>query len=136
MMRVVLQLTGPDFRTGGLSRHGLHPPPAAILAADVAAFHSRIDADLDDPLRALQAIRRDLLDPTIAAHNGRLLGESGDLLLVEFINVLEALNCAILLKRTVADHNRNLPTGKRIEFRIGIHREVWSFGMAASSVRE
>jgi class 3 adenylate cyclase/TolB-like protein len=95
---------------------------AAILAADVAGFHSLIDADLGGTLQALKAIRRDLVDPTIEAHSGTLLRTSGDLLLVEFSNVVEALRCAIDLQRTVAEHNRNLPAGKRIEFRIGIHQ--------------
>jgi class 3 adenylate cyclase/TolB-like protein len=95
---------------------------AAILAADVAGFNSLIEADLGGTLRALKAIRRDLVDPTIEAHNGRLLKTSGDLLLVEFSNVVEALRCATDLQRTVAEHNRNLPAGKRIEFRIGIHQ--------------
>jgi class 3 adenylate cyclase len=54
---------------------------AAILAADVAGFTSLIEADLGGTLRALKAIRRDLVDPTIEAHNGRLLKTSGDLLL-------------------------------------------------------
>src|SRR5215472_2370079 len=95
---------------------------AAILAADVVGFHSRIDADLGGTLRALEAIRRDLLDPTIAAYNGRLLRKSGDLLLVEFDNVVEALRCAAHFQRTIAEHNRNLSAEKRIEFRIGIHQ--------------
>ena len=95
---------------------------AAILAADVAGFTSLIEADLGGILQALKAIRQDLVDPTIEAHNGRLLKTSGDLLLVEFSNVVEALRCAIDLQRTVAEHNRNLPVGKRIEFRIGIHQ--------------
>jgi class 3 adenylate cyclase/TolB-like protein len=96
--------------------------PAAILAADVAGFNSLIEADLGDTLRALKAIRRDLVDPTIEAHHGKLLKTSGDLLLVEFSNVVEALRCATDLQRTVAERNRNLPAGKRIEFRIGIHQ--------------
>jgi class 3 adenylate cyclase/TolB-like protein len=95
---------------------------AAILAADVVGFHSRIDADLGGTLRELEAIRPDLLDPTIAVHNGRLLRKTGDLLLVEFDNVVEALRCATHLQRTIAEHNRNLPAEKRIEFRIGIHQ--------------
>ena len=95
---------------------------AAILAADVAGFTSLIEADLGGTLRALKAIRRDLVDPTIEAHNGRLLKTSGDLLLVEFSNVVEALRCATDLQRTVAEHNRNLPAGKRIQFRVGIHQ--------------
>src|SRR5215472_2945217 len=95
---------------------------AAILAADVVGFTSLIEADLGGTLRALKAIRRDLVDPTIEAHNGRLLKTSGDLLLVEFSNVVEALRCATDLQRTLAEHNRNLPAGKRIEFRIGIHQ--------------
>ena len=94
----------------------------AILAADVAGFHSRIDADLGGTLRALEAIRRDLLDPTIAVYNGRLLRKAGGLLLVEFDNVVEAVRCATHLQRTIAEHNRNLPAEKRIEFRIGIHQ--------------
>jgi class 3 adenylate cyclase len=95
---------------------------AAILAADVAGFYSLIDADPDGTLQALKAIRRDLVNPIIEAHNGRLLKTSSDLLLVEFSNVVEALRCATDLQRTVAEHNRNLPADKRIEFRIGIHQ--------------
>jgi adenylate cyclase len=95
---------------------------AAILAADVAGFNSLIEADLGATLQAWKTIRRDLVDPTIEAHNGTLLKTNGDLLLVEFSNVVEALRCAIDLQRTVAEHNRNLPAGKRIEFRIGIHQ--------------
>jgi class 3 adenylate cyclase len=95
---------------------------AAILAADVAGFHRRIDADLGGTLRTLDAIRRDLFDPTIAANNGRLLKEGGDLLTFEFSNVVEALRCATCLQRTLAERNRNLPAEKRIEFRIGIHQ--------------
>jgi adenylate cyclase len=95
---------------------------AAILAADVAGFYSLIDADSDGTLRALKAIRRDLVDPTIEGHNGRLLKTTGDLLLVEFSNVVDALRCATDLQRTLAEHNRTLPPGERIEFRIGIHQ--------------
>src|SRR5215472_8273404 len=95
---------------------------AAILAADVVGFTSLIEADLGGTLRALKAIRRDLVDPTIEAHNGRLLKTSGDLLLVEFSNVVEALRCATDLQRTLAEYNRNLPAERRIEFRIGIHQ--------------
>jgi DNA-binding winged helix-turn-helix (wHTH) protein len=96
---------------------------AAILAVDVAGYHSRlIEADLGGTLRALEAIRADLLDPTIAAHNGRLLKKSGDLLLVEFSNVVDALRCATRLQGAMAEHNRALPAEKRVEFRIGIHQ--------------
>jgi class 3 adenylate cyclase len=94
---------------------------AAILAANVAGFHSLIDADLGGTLRALKAIRRDLVDPTIEAHHGRLLRTSGDLLLVEFSNVVEALRCATDLHRTMAEHNRKLPAGKRIRKPGGSH---------------
>ena len=100
---------------------------AAILAADVAGFTSLIEADLGGTLRALKAIRRDLVEPTIEAHNGRLLKTSGDLLLVEFSNVVEALRCATDLQKTVVEHNRNLPAGKRIEFGSAFIRGMWSF---------
>jgi len=64
---------------------------AAILAADVAGYARLIGADEDGTLQALKAIRAELVDPTIAAHNGRLVKTTGDGLLVEFGSVVDAL---------------------------------------------
>src|SRR5262249_20875908 len=73
-------------------------------------------------LTALRAIRRDLLDPTIAAHNGRLFKTTGDGLLIEFRSVVDALRCASEVQREMGQRNASVPPDSRIEFRIGIHQ--------------
>ena len=67
---------------------------AAILAADVAAYSRLMGADESGTLSTLKAIRAELIDPTIATHNGRLVKTTGDGLLVEFGRVVDALRCA------------------------------------------
>jgi class 3 adenylate cyclase len=94
---------------------------AAILAADVAGYSRLIGADEGGTLSALKAIRAELLDPTIAAHNGRLVKTTGDGLLVEFSSVVDALRCATEVQAGMADRNATVPADKRIEFRIGIN---------------
>ena len=94
---------------------------AAILAADVAGYSRLIGADEGGTLQALKAIRAELIDPTIAAHNGRLVKTTGDGLLVEFGSVVDALRCATEVQAGMADRNATLPADKRIEFRMGIN---------------
>jgi adenylate cyclase len=94
---------------------------AAILAADVAGYSRLIGADESGTLQALKAIRAELIDPTITAHNGRLVKTTGDGLLVEFGSVVDALQCATEVQAGVAQRNANAPTDKRIQFRIGIN---------------
>jgi len=94
---------------------------AAILAADVARYSRLIGADESGTLQALKAIRAELIDPKIAAHNGRLVKTTGDGLLVEFGSVVSALNCATEVQAGMAERNATAPTDKRIEFRIGIN---------------
>jgi adenylate cyclase len=67
---------------------------AAILAADVAGYSRLIGADEGGTLQGLKAIRAELIDPTIAAHHGRLVKTTGEGLLVEFGSVVDALRCA------------------------------------------
>jgi adenylate cyclase len=94
---------------------------AAILAADVAGYSRLIGADEGGTLSALKAIWAELLDPTIAAHNGRLVKTTGDGLLVEFGSVVDALRCATEMQAGMAERNANAPTDKRIEFRMGLN---------------
>jgi adenylate cyclase len=93
---------------------------AAILAADVAASRL-IGADEGGTLQALKAIRAELIDPTIAAHNGRPVKRTGDGLLVEFSSVVDALRFATEVQAGTAERNATVPADKRIEFRIGIN---------------
>jgi adenylate cyclase len=94
---------------------------AAILAADVAGYSRLIGADEGGTLQALKAIRAELIDPTIAAHNGRLVKTTGDGLLVEFGSVVDALQCATEVQAGMAERNATVPADKRIEYRIGIN---------------
>src|SRR5271170_7789569 len=68
---------------------------AAILAADVVGFSRLTGADEDRTLARLRALRSDLIDPTIAVHNGRVVKRTGDGALVEFRSVVDAVRCAI-----------------------------------------
>jgi len=94
---------------------------AAILAADVAGYSRLIGTDEGGTLQALKAIRAELVDPTIAKHNGRLVKTTGDGYLVEFSSVVDALRCATEVQAGMAERNATLPADKRIEFRIGIN---------------
>jgi TolB-like protein/class 3 adenylate cyclase len=94
---------------------------AAILAADVAGYSRLIGADEGGTLERLKALRRELLDPKIAEHKGRLVKTTGDGLLAEFGSVVDALRCAVEVQREMTGRNPGVPTDNRIEFRIGIN---------------
>jgi TolB-like protein/class 3 adenylate cyclase len=94
---------------------------AAILAADVVGFSRLTGADEDRTLARLRALRSDLIDPTIAVHNGRVVKRTGDGALVEFRSVVDAVRCAIEVQNSMVERNAGLPPERRIEFRIGIH---------------
>ena len=94
---------------------------AAILAADVVGFSRLTGADEDRTLARLRALRSDLVDPTIAVHNGRVFKRTGDGALVEFRSVVDAVRCALEVQSAMVERNAGVPTDRRIEFRIGIH---------------
>src|SRR6478672_10328636 len=93
----------------------------AILAADVVGFSRLTGADEDRTLARLRALRSDLIDPTIAVHNGRMVKRTGDGALVEFRSVVDAVRCAIEVQNAMIERNAGLPPERRIDFRIGIH---------------
>src|SRR5471030_494659 len=94
---------------------------AAILAADVVGFSRLAGADEDLTLARLRALRSDLIDPTIAVHNGRVVKRTGDGSIVEFRSVVDAVRCAIEVQNAMVDRNAGVPEDRRIVFRIGIH---------------
>src|SRR5205814_6228647 len=94
---------------------------AAILAADVVGFSRLTGADEDRTLARLRALRSDLIEPTIAVHNGRVVKRTGDGALVEFRSVVDAVRCAVEVQNAMIERNAGLPPERRIEFRIGIH---------------
>ena len=74
---------------------------AAILAADVAGYSRLMGADEEGTLERLKALRRELLDPKIAEHHGRIVKTTGDGMLVEFASVVDAVRCAIAVQQAV-----------------------------------
>src|SRR5215469_11496608 len=94
---------------------------AAIIAADVAGYSRLMGADEEGTLACLMAHRRELVDPRIAEHRGRIVKTTGDGLLVEFQSVVDAVRCAVEVQRGMAERNAAIPPEKQIEFRIGIN---------------
>jgi TolB-like protein/class 3 adenylate cyclase len=94
---------------------------AAILAADVAGYSRLMGADEEGTLAALKAIRRELSDPKVKEHRGRIVKTTGDGLLVEFASVVDAVRCAVEVQRAMAERNVDVPPDRRIELRMGIN---------------
>jgi adenylate cyclase len=94
---------------------------AAILAADVVGYSRLTGADEEGTIRRVQALRREIIDPAIAAHRGRIVKTTGDGILIEFASVVDALRCAVEVQRGTASRNDDQPQDKRIAYRIGIH---------------
>jgi TolB-like protein/class 3 adenylate cyclase len=95
---------------------------AAILAADVAGYSRLMGADEEGTLSRLKAHRRELIDPKIKEHKGRIVKTTGDGMLLEFGSVVDALRCAVELQDSMAERNAAVAADDRIDFRIGIHQ--------------
>src|SRR5262245_13296424 len=94
---------------------------AAILAADIAGYSRLMSADEEGTLVSLKAHRREVIDPKIAEHRGRIVKTTGDGALVEFASAVDAVRCAMEIQRAVKERNFEVPEDRRIEFRIGIN---------------
>src|SRR6266478_1775078 len=112
--------------------HPFRPPPpggrgeskrrlAAVLAADVVGYSRLMGVDEEGTLARLKRIRRELVDPTIAEHGGRLIKNTGDGALVEFESPVEAVRCAIVVQQGMLARNASLPREDWIQFRVGIN---------------
>src|SRR5262244_162079 len=94
---------------------------AAILAADVAGYSRLMGLDEEGTLAALKAHRRELIDPKIAEHHGRIVKTTGDGILVEFASVVDAVRCAAEVQRGMIDREPEVADERRIRFRVGIN---------------
>jgi adenylate cyclase len=93
----------------------------AILAADVAGYSRLMGADEEGTLERLKVLRRELLDPKIAEHHGRIVKTTGDGVLVEFASVVDAVRCAVEVQQAMPERNTGIAPDSRIELRIGIN---------------
>jgi adenylate cyclase len=94
---------------------------AAILCADVVGYSRLMGADEEGTLAALKGHRRELIDPLLATHRGRIFKTTGDGMLVEFASVVDAVRCAVVMQQGMEDRNANLAESERLRFRIGIN---------------
>src|ERR1700730_11954729 len=106
---------------GDATRSRVERRLAAILAADVAGYSRLMGADEEGTLDRLKAHRRQLIDPKISEHRGRIVKTTGDGMLAEFPSVVDAVRCAVEIQRGMVDRNAETPEDKRIAFRIGIN---------------
>jgi class 3 adenylate cyclase len=94
---------------------------AAVLAADVVGYSRLMNIDEVHTLEVLKAHRRELVDPSIASHHGRIVKTTGDGMLVEFASVVDAVGCAIVVQRGMVSRNASVAEDRRIVFRVGIN---------------
>src|SRR5437667_3182958 len=105
------------FRSIALATGRVERKLAAIFAADVAGYSRLMGTDEEGTLTRLKAHRRELVDPKIAEHRGRIVKTTGDGMLVEFASVVDAVRCAVDVQRGMVERNTDVPTERRIEFR-------------------
>jgi class 3 adenylate cyclase/TolB-like protein/cytochrome c-type biogenesis protein CcmH/NrfG len=94
---------------------------AAILAADVVGYSRLMEQDEAGTFERLRAYRKELFEPEIVKHQGRIFKLMGDGLLAEFGSVVNAVECAVVLQRAMAERNAGLAQDRRIDMRIGIN---------------
>ena len=94
---------------------------AAIFAADIAGYSRLMGADEEGTLRQLKEHRKELVDPKITEHRGRIVKTTGDGMLVEFVSVVDTVRCAVDIQRGMRERNSDIPVEKRIQFRVGIN---------------
>src|SRR5215467_9277077 len=94
---------------------------AAILAADVAGYSRLMGADEEGTHERLKAHLRELVDPKIEEHRGRVVKNTGDGFLAEFPSVVDAIRCAVEIQRGMIDREPDVLEERGIRFRIGVN---------------
>jgi adenylate cyclase len=94
---------------------------AAILAADVVGYSRLIGVDETGTLNTLRALRKDLVEPTLKRHHGRVVKLMGDGLLAEFASVVDAVTAAVEIQEATPEVSAHLPEDRRVALRIGVN---------------
>jgi adenylate cyclase len=94
---------------------------AAIMVTDIVGYSRLAGADEDRTLARIRGLRSDLVEPTVAAHRGRVVKRTGDGSIIEFRSVVDAVRCAIEVQNGMAERNAGVAPERRIEFRVGVH---------------
>lgn len=94
---------------------------AAILAADAAGYSRLVQRDEQGTLKRLRGHRKEFIEPLVAEHHGRVVKLMGDGALIEFGSAVDAVHCAVLIQRGLAERESGAPEEAKIRFRIGIN---------------
>lgn len=94
---------------------------AAILAADMVGYSRLMERDEDDTIARLKALRKEVIDPCLGRHGGRVVKTMGDGLLIEFPSVVEAVQSAVEVQRSIAARSAGVPEDEQIVFRVGVN---------------
>jgi adenylate cyclase len=93
---------------------------AAILAADIAGYSALMGADEARTVSDLKGHQAVVL-PMVGDFGGRIIDTAGDGILAEFSSVVNAVECAVAIQRTMADRNTAIEPTRRMQFRIGVN---------------
>jgi class 3 adenylate cyclase len=113
-----------DFKSG---RSGEFPPEsmprrlAAIVAGDIAGYSRLMELDEEGTHTRVKRIERDLIEPSIAEHHGKLVKTTGDGFIAIFDSPVEAVRCGIVIQQNMVGRNTSLPRHHWIEYRIGVN---------------
>ena len=94
---------------------------AAIFAADMVGYSRLMEEDEEGTIARQKAHRKELIDPKIAEHDGRIVKTTGDGLLVEFASIVDAVRCALEVQRGMAEREAGVPEERRIRYRVGVN---------------
>src|ERR1700726_1761284 len=109
------------FGSAALATERVERKLAAILAADVAGYSRLMGADEEGTHERLKTHLRELVEPKIEEHRGRIVKNTGDGFLADFASVVDAGRCAVEIQHGMAERNAETPEDKRITFRIGVN---------------
>ena len=94
---------------------------AAILAADVVGYSRLVEWDEAGTLQRFKTHRKEFVEPLVAEHGGRVVKLMGDGILCEFPSVVDAVQCAVLIQKGMAEREVDVPEDQKIRLRIGIN---------------
>ena len=112
----------PEPGKRGELPHGAAPQHlAAIVAGDVAGRSRLMQQDEEGTDTRVRRIQRDLIEPSILEHHGRLVKTTGDGFIATFDSPVEAVRCSIVIQQNMVRRNTSMPHHSRIEYRIGVN---------------
>jgi formylglycine-generating enzyme required for sulfatase activity/class 3 adenylate cyclase len=113
-----------DIKSGRIGEPPRGPTPrrlAAIVVGDIAGYSRLMQIDEEGTHTRVKRIERDLIEPSIIEHHGKLVKTTGDGFIAMFDSPVEAVRCSIVIQQNLVGRNAALPKHHWIEYRIGVN---------------